>query len=420
MKGTRELTRRRSTRALLNDAAIRDAAVDLVLSEGIDAISFRDVGRVAGLTHGALYARFEDVEELLVDLWGEVLSQRAVALFRACSDAASDPSTQTVGELFGFVRDASPADAAMVQVLLTSRRFVILHEDVEAFIHDHLDTVDPGVNENQSRALLLFGLVMVEILEKTLFGANNDNLEFLESVILEALTLDPHNIEPFDPRDSNDRLIPEPSNELRSQLAYHTFSAVGKSGYTRATISRISRRANCSPGAIYKLYPSKEDLVIAATRRIMNAPWISITSLAEVLDSGVLAQLLYSAASEQNSVRKSFFLEIAIASAQSDKIRAAVQSQLQGLELLVPLIEGIDEDEQDQLRRMIRAIIALALGTGFLSTVTKATDHLDFNVFADPVRRTLLHRDGLPWSDIRRQLLQLASATKESVSRPSS
>ena len=414
------MTRRRSTRALLNDAAIRDAAVGLVLSEGIDAISFRDVGRVAGLTHGALYARFEDVEELLVDLWGEVLSQRAVALFHACSDAASNPTTQSVGDLFGFVRDATPADAAMVQVLLTSRRFVILHEDVEAFIHDHLESVDAESNDDQSRALVLFGLIMVEILEQTLFGGDSDDLAFLESVILDALALDSHDIEPFELRDSNDRLIPEPSNELRSQLAYHTFSAVGKSGYTRATISRISRRANCSPGAIYKLYPSKEDLVIAATRRIMNAPWISITSLAEVLDSGVLAQLLSSAASEQNSVRKSFFLEIAIASAQSDKIRAAVQTQMQGLELLVPLIEGIDEGERDQLCRMIRAIIALALGTGFLSTVTKATDHLDFNVVADPIRQTLLHREGLPWPVIREQLLQLASTTKESVSRPSS
>jgi AcrR family transcriptional regulator len=389
------------------------------LSEGIDAISFRDVGRVAGLTHGALYARFEDVEELLVDLWGEVLSQRAVALFRAASAAASNPTALTVGDLFGVVRDSSPADAAMVQVLLTSRRFVILHEDVEAFIHDHLETTDAGVNEIQSRALLLFGLVMVEILGRTLFGENDDDLDFLESVILEALTLDSHDVEPVERRDPSDRLIPEPSNELRSQLAYHTFSAVGKSGYTRATISRISRRANCSPGAIYKLYPSKEDLVIAATKRIMSAPWISIASLAEVLDSSVLAQLLYSAASEQNSVRKSFFLEIAIASAQSDKIRAAVQTQMQGLELLVPLIEGIDDDERDQLRRMIRAIIAMALGTGFLSTVTRATDHLDFDTFADPIRRTLLHRDGLPWSDIRRQLLQLANATQESVSRPS-
>jgi AcrR family transcriptional regulator len=413
------LTRRRSTRALINDAAIRDAAVELVLSEGIDAISFRDVGRIAGLTHGALYARFEDVEELLVDLWGEVLSLRAIALFKAAGDAASNPTQQSVHELFDFVRDSSSADAAMVQVLLTSRRFVILHEDVESFISDHLETIGAGTSEHQSRALLLFALVMVEILQKSLFGVDVDDLEFLESVILDSLAIAAGEAEPVEFQDASDRIIPLPSSELRSQLAYHTFSAVGKSGYTRATISRISRRANCSPGAIYKLYPSKEDLVIAATRRIMQAPWISITTLAEVLDTGVLAQLLYSAASEQNSVRKSFTLEIAIASAHSDKIRAAVQTQMQGLELLVPLLEGIDDDQKNELRRMIRGIIALALGTSFLSTVTKATEDIDFNGFADPIRQSLLRRDGLPWSEIRQQLLQLANASRQSASRSS-
>jgi AcrR family transcriptional regulator len=419
LKGTRTLTRRRSTRALINDAAIRDAAIELVLSEGIDAISFRDVGRIAGLTHGALYARFEDVEELLVDLWGEVLSHRAVALFQAAGVAASNPTKETVQALFDFVRDSSPADAAMVQVLLTSRRFVILHEDVESFINEHLETLDAGTNANQSRALFLFALVMLEILQKSLFGGEGDDLEFLESLFFESLAMDFQG-EPVELREPSDRIIAAPSNELRSQLAFHTFSAVGKSGYTRATISRISRRASCSPGAIYKLYPSKEDLVIAATRRIMQAPWISITTLAEVLDEGVLTQLLYSAASEQNSVRKSFTLEIAIASAHSDKIRAAVQSQMQGLELLVPLIEGIDEDERYELRQMIRTIIALALGTSFLSTVTRATDHVDFNGFAEPMRRALLNRDRLPWPQIRQQVLQLAATARDTASRSSS
>jgi AcrR family transcriptional regulator len=418
MKGTR-LTRRRSTRALINDAAIRDAAVELVLSEGIDAISFRDVGRIAGLTHGALYARFEDVEELLVDLWGEVLSHRAVALFNAATEASSHPTKSTVGQLFDFVRDSSPADEAMVQVLLTSRRFVILHEDVESFIHDRLETNDPDTNDVHSRAMLLFGLVMVQILQKSLFGGDTDDLAFLESVILESLSLEASDTASIELQEPSDRIIPLPNSELRSQLAYHTFSAVGKSGYTRATISRISRRANCSPGAIYKLYPSKEDLVIAATRKIMQAPWISIKTLAEILESGVLAQLLYSAASAQNSVRKSFTLEIAIASAHSDKIRAAVQSQMQGLELLVPLIEGIGDEGKEELCHIIRSIIALALGTSFLSTVTKATDDIDYSGFAEPIRQALLQGDRLSWPDVRQQLLQLASSTRSSVSQPS-
>ena len=107
-------------RALGNDGAIRTAAVTLVLRDGIDAISFRDVGRIA------LYARFEDVEELLVDLWNEVLNHRAVGLFRASMEATSNPDQETVKALFDFVRNALPTDAAMVQVLLSSRRFPIL------------------------------------------------------------------------------------------------------------------------------------------------------------------------------------------------------------------------------------------------------------------------------------------------------
>ena len=66
---TQQCPDQRSARALTNDEAIRTAAVQLIFSNGIDSISFRDVGARRGLTHGALYARFEDVEELLIDLW---------------------------------------------------------------------------------------------------------------------------------------------------------------------------------------------------------------------------------------------------------------------------------------------------------------------------------------------------------------
>jgi AcrR family transcriptional regulator len=84
---------------LSNDDAIRSAAVKLILEAGIDSISFRDVGREAGLTHGALYARFEDVEELLVDLWTSVLCGRAIKLLDAAREAATHPSDDSIEAL---------------------------------------------------------------------------------------------------------------------------------------------------------------------------------------------------------------------------------------------------------------------------------------------------------------------------------
>ena len=142
---------RRSPRALANDVAIREATVKLILSTGIDSISFRDVGREAGLTHGALYARFEDVEELLVDLWSEMLCARMVVLMEAVRQAVANPDEMSVETLLNYVRDAQSADVVAVQILLTSRRYVVLHEEVEKFIHDNLDNHE-GVNRAISRA----------------------------------------------------------------------------------------------------------------------------------------------------------------------------------------------------------------------------------------------------------------------------
>jgi AcrR family transcriptional regulator len=387
--------------------------VELVLSVGIDSISFRDVGRIAGLTHGALYARFEDVEELLVDLWNEVLRHRAIAIFDVVLEASVRPSEDSVRAVFDFVRDPPPTDAAMVQVLLTSRRFEILQEEVDSFVHDYLDTTSVDISSAlQSRALTLFSLVIVQVLAKSQFGASRSDISFLERVVLESLTIHPDDVSPAELHEPNDRIIPAPKNDLRSQLAYYTFGAVGKSGYTRATISRISRRANCSPGAIYKLYPSKEDLIIEAIRRVMEAPWITVSSFADILEEGNLTQLLYSAASSQNNTRKSFTLEVALASFHSEKLQAAVQNQLQGLEAVVPLLEGLTDNEKNELTYMIRTMVLLTLGVSFLSTVTKATDLIDFNQFAEPLRRTLANRVDLGWTEVRRQLQNFSSGIR--------
>jgi AcrR family transcriptional regulator len=414
------VSRRRSTRALTNDASIRDAAIQLILSTGIDAISFRDVGREAGLTHGALYARFEDVEELLVDLWAESLSHRVVAMFEAARNAAATPSEESVDSLLDFVRNAEPVDVAAVQVLLMSRRFVVLFEEVEVFIHDYLETPGEYSRAIQSRALALFSLITAKIFSNSEFGLNRDRVAFLRPVLLDALKTDPEDVLDVPLTEPDDRIIPLPRNDLRSQLAYYTFNAVGRSGYTRATISRISRRASCSPGAIYKLYPSKEDLVIAATRSMMRAPWITLTTLAEVLSEGTLAQLLYAGASDQNSLRKNFVLEMSMASAHNEKLRGAVAAQLQLIDSVGPLLVDVSDEERLHFQYMVREVVLLTLGVSFLSAVTKAVIEMDFNQFAEPFRRALTDCCFPNWADISRQLKEMAASMTQRYPGPPS
>lgn len=399
--------RTRSARAVANDGAIRDAAVSEVLRVGVDHVSLRDVGHQAGLTHGATYARYEDVDELLVDLWNSVLFDRAVAIFELCMKAADEPSTLSVGAIFDFIRETSPADVACVQVLLTSRRIPTLHEEVEPFIHDYLERESNPVSPAFTRGITIFSMTIVQIFADSQYGWDRDYQSVLEKLLLETLETDPRDVDEVIVHEPEDRIILAPGDDLKAQLAYATFGVVGKSGYTRATISRIARRANCSPGAIYKLYPSKEDLVIAAFHDLMRARWMRVSNFIDVLEEGSLTQLLFSSASDYNAVRRSFTLETALAAAHSEKLQVAILGQLSELEAVIPLLTNINDEDKNRLRYLIRSIMFVTIGITFLSTVTDSLQHIDFNQFAEPFRRAVL-KDGVPtWSEMCHQLLEL-------------
>ncbi len=184
-KDSPTVPKQRSARALNNDAAIRTAAVTLVLSKGIDAISFRDVGREAGLTHGALYARFEDVEELLVDLWDSILTPRAVALIELASAAAADRATKsfTVSLRTSVKRRrrtkrrfrcCSRRGASRSCMKRSSRSYVTISRT-------NAEEVSQAV---QSRALVVFSLLMTAILSNSQFGSDFECLDFLETIVV--------------------------------------------------------------------------------------------------------------------------------------------------------------------------------------------------------------------------------------------
>jgi AcrR family transcriptional regulator len=399
-----KVQRARSARALANDLAIREAAIQSILKGGVDRLSLRDVGQQAGLTHGATYARYEDVDELLVDLWNSTLVHRAVAMYELSVAAAAEPTNESVGAIFEYLRGARAADVAAVHVLLVARRIPILHEEVEPFIQNYLEASGPATDVTHSRALIVFGLLMVHVFGVHQFERQSDYLRTIEKLILATLKSDPADVGAVVLRSADDRIIPPPGENLKSQLAYATFGVVAKSGYVRATITRIARRAVCSPGAIYKLYPSKEDLVIAAFRDIMRARWLRAANFADILEEGSLTQLLYSSSSVQNEIRQSFTMETTVASTHSDKIRLAVWALFHELEDAVRSLSDTSENDIESLRYLVRSITSMVVAVNWLTTITTATRDIDFNQFAEPFRRAIL-RDVLPdWDHIAAQI----------------
>jgi AcrR family transcriptional regulator len=388
--------RNRSTKAVANDIALRQAAVDEIQRVGIDQLSLRDVSHAAGLTHGATYARFEDADELLVDLWNSVLRERLQAMFELSLAAAQDPSAQTIGALFELLRDADARDLSAIELLLTSRRNPILREECESFIRNYLE-LDEGTSGDSkaifSRAVLLFGTTMARLYSDSHFGLDDDYHNAFEKLLMESLSVVPSEIDVVDvqlPERPDIRARLSEGDSLQADLAYATFRVVGKSGYAAATISRIARRADCSPGAIYKSYSSKEDLVVGTFVDILGAGQMKFVDVAEVLNEGFLAASMRAGSSDERALQRNFLLELFLSAGHHDKFREAIRRQLMDLESSVPRALELDEEEGDHLRYMLRTVVTALVGASWISTLTETATQLDFAQFSEPLCRAIL------------------------------
>ena len=392
--------RARSARALANDQVIRDAAILEVLRVGVDRVSLRDVGQRAGFTHGATYARYEDVDELLVDLWISSLCERMTDLYDRCLRAAIEPGEETAAALVDFVRHASPSDVAALQLLLTARRIPALFEEVELFITTHLaqgDDDDPRADARFTLAASVFAMLITMIGNIHFFGATTDDLTVLESVLVDLFTnraADEDVIELYEPDVAR---TPAPTSDLTSQLGHATFLVVGKSGYTRATISRIARRAKCSPGVIYRIYASKEDLVIASFRASLNARWMRIDNFSRLLDRGVMAQSLFDTTASINAVRRDFVLEFTLGATNVPKLRDTLIAQTGELVSSVAFLEDLTDDDAATLASVIRFIAYVTTGITLVSGACGVLHSANISQFTEPFRRALLARSGPQW-----------------------
>ncbi len=408
--------RARSARALANDAAIRAAGVTEVLRVGVDHLSLRDVGHRAGLTHGATYARYEDVDELLVDLWNSTMLARAVTLYDLCAALVREPGPGRAADLARWVARAEPTDVACFQVLFTARRLPTLQEEVEPFIDEYLigrwarPDLDPAVG---LRVAVVFTLSLVTLAAAYRFGADHDFEEAFYELLVEGLSVPPAKVGPVPALAPSAPFSPPPSDDLRTQLAVATFGVVGRSGYTRATISRIARRANCSPGAIYKLFASKEDLAIEALRSVMRARLLAPGRRLDVVREGWLTEMLADAVAPANHVRALFNLEMTIAGAHHERIRAAILDRLTELETVASILSGLADEERAVLRRRLRAGTFLITAMGHLSTLGAAPSDSELHAFAEPMRAALVEGHEHAWRAFDEQIAELARARGE-------
>lgn len=399
--------RPRSARALSNDRAIHKAGIEEILRVGVDHVSLRGVGALAGLTHGATYARYEDADELLVDLWATDLEQRAITLFTLCLNACESPSARTVGELFDHVRNVTPADIASVQVLLCARRIPVLLEEVEPFIVNYLqreNCASPVVSSTFTRAMCVYSLMIAQIQYSHNSSNRTSHLDRLQSWILPALLTNPVDVAAVHCTAPSVPLLDVEPFDIKSSVALATYQVVGKSGYTHATLSRIARRAKCSTGAIYGLYNSKEELVADTYRLANHRRWQRHDNFTGILDEGVVAQLLYETGCSINATWCNYLLEFSIATLFSPLLFEAISHETGGVALMIQALTGLDEEERSLLGDLVSIFSLLTYGVSFISAVCGSMECTNFSQFTEPLRSVVRDSVGTTWERLCEQI----------------
>lgn len=245
-------------------------AVDEIVAHGSDRVGFTAIAKRAGLSTGALYARYENVDELLIDVWlREGLSTMRGFLNAVVDASVGESRNASQVEVTRSLNNIPASLAVAVDLMVISHRNETLAEVVvPSFRHIMDDLIDRMAHAPMLVSLYLGQLLMIR-------GTHMENLEWSRIV----RDLSDIASEKFIPSVPNE-ILEFPKEPLKfdldetdTKLFEGVSSVIASVGVDNATISRIARRAEINPASIYMRYEDKEVML----RRAIQVVYLSST-----------------------------------------------------------------------------------------------------------------------------------------------
>ena len=273
-----------SARAQANTTKVLKAILRNAIDRGLDELSNSEVAKLAGLTTGAIYGRFEDRDEMAIELWQSVVKQPFKARLQRNVEylhaRQHDAQSGYRSNLPSIERTAliqkdfeSPDEIAKLgaEFLVVARRNIAIGEVVTPEVTNWFSEF--GLSETNNaidNAAIAIGLsASVGAALRTFVLKSNMNwltiADGLRAAATEATPIAPKIESPL-PAWVN----PKTDNPVRTALISAVAEVVAKSGYANATISRIVRRAGLTNGSLYNLYADKEALTDDAMQIFLN------------------------------------------------------------------------------------------------------------------------------------------------------
>jgi AcrR family transcriptional regulator len=268
-------TRRRAD-AARNDELFLDTGLDLLRERGPDRFAALELARTAGLTTGAVYARYENPAEILVGLWQNRIAT-PMEMFVANSlealsisdrrDAAHAATSRALTNPSGPLRPGA-------SVLIAATRVPELAEVVGPDMRRWCDELGIGADSSDpsvARQRILLAVVMGVLLFDTADLYDAEDWAFARRVA-EAMHAEPNvgRIPLPDPVAPGEPIV-HTENEMRDALVNGAARVIAHGGIERATTQRIARAAGVPPSTLFAEYRTRPELFADVASKLLGA-----------------------------------------------------------------------------------------------------------------------------------------------------
>lgn len=265
-----KLAKSEATRRRLIECAVQELAVS-----GADRIGFTAIAKRSGMSTGALYARYENAEELLIDVWHTRCVPALAQLVRdLLAMASDDPPEQKRRSVIDVVNTLDADIVAAIGIMVVARRDEALREEVDPSVSR---VVGEGAMECPVLPHALAHILGLILLIRGTGHVGQDWSKVITHIAGAAweswcraaageTTGDGEQVVP-----DMDRLVPSGLDELEARLYEAVCHVVERVGVDHATVSRIARTAGVNPATIYLRFDDKEALVSRCMRIVCDA-----------------------------------------------------------------------------------------------------------------------------------------------------
>jgi AcrR family transcriptional regulator len=374
----------RLERASALGARLLDAALKQIRECGPDDLNLSSVALRTGVTTGAIYARYENANELVLATWNAKCAT-PIQEFILNAIAMSRDDITAAEEIRSTVTESPDSIAVAISILIASPRVDELEETVAPEFREWLRRMR-NTGDFTNHALVVVAYVLGAMCFNAMIEApRRDWISPLEWVTDHQDIL----VAPMSPTFIDTMVTEEipftisTGDPIRDALLTGAVSVIARSGLRRSSTSRIARASGNTQSTLFQTWKTRSELVSDLAGHVSESfaeaarPFGSaaIAGDAQVAAEGI-ARLLTPAARTQRRARLEFTLAAMYDHDVAERVHAADQAAVDALMQVAP-----------QAVRLVESIRAVVLGLILLEEVMGGLSTIDFAPLIDPLLR---------------------------------